>query len=128
MTANFPIDLPSSHDPLRRGSKRRRKRRLALGKAVNHLMAFLKRVGEWMTVNDARLKKVYFVPDGSSFILYVLPKSEIHDFELTASLCDLVIELSDAGFDAFGSQVPDGTPDELAAYFDPSKAFVLARR
>jgi hypothetical protein len=128
MTATFSIDFPTSLKPSRQGPKRRRKQHLALDKAVSHLMAFLDRVGIWMTANDDRLKKVYLVPEGSSFFLYVIAKSTARDFELTKSLCDLMIELSGTGFDAFGSQIPDGTPDELAAFLDTSKALVLARR
>jgi hypothetical protein len=81
-----------------------------------------------MTVNETRLNKVYFVPEGSSLKLYVIPKSTTHDFELTDTLCKLLIELGDDGFDTLGSQVPDGTPEELSAYFDPDKAFVLSWR
>lgn len=127
MTMNLSINLPLDLNSTERRTKRR-KRHLVLNKAVGRLMSFLKRIGEWMAVNDARLKKVYFVPEESSFFIYVVAKSVTHDFELTKSLCDFTIELSDAGYDAFGSQIPDGTPDELAAFFDPSKAFLLARR
>jgi hypothetical protein len=99
-----------------------------LDQALNHFFAFLDRVRSWMTLNEPRLKKVYLVPEGSGLKLYVIPKSITHDFELTDSLCKFLIEMGDDGFDALGSQVPDGTPEELAAYFDPDKAFALSWR
>jgi hypothetical protein len=127
MVSPLSIDLPHNHKTNGRRLERE-EQAVELDLAVSHFTTFLERVRSWMTNNEARLKKVYFVPDGSRFQLYVIAKSTIHDSDLTRSLCELLVELGDDGFDAFGSQIPDGTPEELAAYLDPASAFVLSWR
>jgi hypothetical protein len=117
MTA-VTLDLPPTH-----GS--RRARRATASRAFGGLVEVLARVRRWMGENESRVKKVYVVSDADGLTLRVVPKSAAHDFELTNSLCDLTIEFADAGLDVLGSQIPDGTPEETAAYFDPARAIVL---
>ncbi len=128
MTPIVSIDLPPISGTNGHTPKRRRKHHIPLERAIGHLMILLERVGVWMTENETRLKKVYFVPEQSRFTLYAIAQSPTYDSELTQSLCVLLVELGEAGFDAFGSQIPDGTPEELSGFFNPSKALLLSRR
>jgi hypothetical protein len=88
----------------------------------------LNEIRDWMRANQDRVARVYLIPHGRHLRMYVIGKSATPDFALTKSLAQLTIDLARAGYSLIGSEVPDGTPDELAAFFNPEKALVLAWR
>lgn len=101
------------------------RRKRALNRSLSQLITLLGRIGGWIQENHSRLKRVYFVASDGGFTLYAVPNSTKYDSELTRLLCDLIVDLGDEGYDAHCAQVPDGTADELAAFFDPSQALIL---
>ncbi|MBN9122166.1 MAG: hypothetical protein J0I06_24005 [Planctomycetes bacterium] len=69
---------------------------------------------------------MYITSEDGIVHLRLAAKSGPYDFELRRALSEFVLKLTDGGFDVLGSLIPDGTPSELAAYFDPDQALVLS--
>jgi hypothetical protein len=109
------------------GHTRSRRRRDGT-RALERLMQIIQAVKAWAVTVEDRLLKAYLVAEEGGFRLYAVARSKEYDFELTKSLTNLSIELSDAGLDLGVSQVPDGTPEELQAFFDPAAALALSWR
>lgn len=101
--------------------RRRRERR-----AMARLTALLGFVRAWIAKDD-RVGKVYVTFEEGVVHLRVIPRSTPYNFALRRDLSDFILKLTDGGFDVLGSITPDGTPDELAAFFDPDQALVLSR-
>ena len=93
--------------------------------ALARLMRVIQAIKAWAVTVEHRLKKAYLVAEPEGLRLFVISRTTAADFELTKAACALSITLSDAGFDLSTSQIPDGTPDELAAYLDPDAAILL---
>ena len=123
MSTELLLDSPpEKHAAIRR---QRNGNRVRYAAAANELQQFLTRTGAWAVQNAARVAKVYLVAD-ADLNLYVVAKSATYDFELRKSLTELIVAFKDDGYPASGSIVPDGTPAELQAFFDPTRAFTLS--
>ena len=96
-------------------------------RAVNRVMTVLSTVQDWVAA-DERIARVYVSTEQGTFHLRLIAVSPKADFDLTTSLTNLAISLTDRGIDTVCSLVPDGTPEELTAFFDPTDAFVISRR
>ncbi|MCI0704139.1 MAG: hypothetical protein L0241_24035 [Planctomycetia bacterium] len=89
--------------------------------------AFLNAVREWVAKNE-RVARVFITAEGSVFKLHVTATEIPYDFALRHSLTDFVLAMTDRGYDVVGSLIPDGAPDELAAFLDLSQALILCRQ
>jgi len=83
-------------------------------------------VRAWLWADD-RVAKVYITSEEGVVYLRVVTRAVPYDFDLRRSLTDLILKLNRGGYDVLGSLIPDGTPDELAAYLDLDQALVLLR-
>lgn len=95
--------------------------------AMSRFTTLLNAVQKWAAEHE-RATKIYLLADGERFDLFVVPRSATYDFDLRRALSDLLLALADRGYTVLGSLVPDGSPDELRAYFDPDQALVLYRQ
>ena len=102
----------------------RRAERLRLGAAV--FLRFMRDVAKWTTTVEDRLAKLYIAICEDSIHVYAIARMERYDFELSRLLSEFVIVQADAGIQANGHIVPDGTEEELSAFFDPNEAFLLS--
>ena len=76
--------------------------------------------------NADHLAKIYVVGEGDEFFMYFVSKSIPYDFPLTKSHSDFCITLwQTEGIVVHGSQIPDGPPEDLTVYFNPTSAFTL---
>ena len=105
-------------------AERRRRRE---GRALARFTALLGFVRAWVA-KDERIAKMYITSEDGIVHLRAVAKSVPYDFELRRALSEFILKLTDGGFDVLGSLIPDGTPDELAAFFDPDQALVLSRQ
>ena len=100
-------------------TKKRRRR-------VGTLADFLHEVKAWGLANAARLARMHCFVKGGVYHMYIVPKTVPYDLELTRSHSRFTIALWDEyRISAVGSQIPDGPPEELSVYFDPTDAFTL---
>jgi len=98
----------------------------ALRAAADDLRSFLEVVRDWAIANSTRIARVYFAVESDGYRLFVCPRSKGYDATLTDALSAFLIALADEGYNIQGSQIPDGTPEELAAFFDPRHVFFLS--
>lgn len=108
------------------GDPAKRRRRWAQ-RAMIRFTELLNAVREWVAAHD-QVARVYITTENGVVYLRVVSKSIPHESELRRSLSAFIIAQTDRGFDVLGSIIPDGTPDELQAFLDPSQAFVLFRQ
>lgn len=120
----MPAVLESSSE-----TKKARKSRRRRVSSVEQVMAVLSAAQVWAETND-RLARVYVSYDEANgvFCLRAVSAHATYDFELTKSVTDLAIALTDRGIDTIGSRLPDVPPDEMTAFFDPSNSLVIHRR
>ena len=109
------------------GHAKLRKRKSRRGDPLQSVMAVLSAVQQWADTNE-RLARVYISLDGNVFHLRAVSAEGTYDFELTTSVTDLAISLTDSGIDTIASRLPDVTPDEMPAFFDASGAVIIYRR
>lgn len=109
------------------GSKAGTRKRRAEQRAAARFAQCLDRVREWAARRPDRVAKVYLVVEADGVHLHVVGVAKNHDPALRQSLSELLLALADDGHAVFGAVIPDGTREELAAFFDPDAAFTLAR-
>lgn len=103
----------------------RRAARLRLGAAV--FLRFMRDVAKWTTTVESRLSKLYIKAGVDNVIeLYAIPRSMKYDFELRRLLSEFVLVQDASQRPARGMLVPDGTEEELRAFFDPSECILIA--
>ena len=109
--------------------RKRKTRRENATHSIERVMAVLSAVQAWAETNP-RLARVYvsLAAEHNVFCLHAVSAVATYDFELTTSVTDLAIALTDRGIDTVGSRLPDVPPEEMTAFFDPSNSFVIHRR
>jgi hypothetical protein len=91
-------------------------------------MEVIRTITAWARTVEDQLQKAYLAPEPEGLRLFAIPRKAADTSSLVASLAHLSITLSDAGFDLGVSVVPDGTPEEFQAFFDPDSAFLFSWR
>jgi hypothetical protein len=85
----------------------------------------LQTVYRWVADHTVRVGRVFLVEEEGSFALFVTPAGSAYDRSLTSLLSEFAGAMTDAGMDLRVSQIPNGTEEELAAYFNTDGSFEL---
>lgn len=95
--------------------------------AFRQYKLLLEEISGWVRKNQHRVAKLYLSSERNDVVrLCVIARSPEYDFELARKLADFVVTMAEKGFPLRGSQIPDGTPEELGAYFDVADSLVLS--
>lgn len=94
-------------------------------KAASDFRVFLDQIREWAIDNSSKVAKIYLIVGLEQTDIYVISRSIEYDFELRKLVSALILSLRDAGTPAFATLIPDGSKEELSAYFDVSKVLSL---
>jgi hypothetical protein len=79
-------------------------------------------IAMFMQENDGGEFKAFFSRDGGTVGLYLLTTAEAYDFELGDKLADFAAPYIERGLLSSVTLLPASTAEELAAFFDPTKA------
>ena len=79
-------------------------------------------IATFMDENNGKDFKAFFSRDGSAIGLYLVITSEVYDFELGDKLAEFAAPYIERGLLTSVTLLPASSPEELAAYFDPTKA------
>ena len=95
--------------------------------ASRHYQQLLREITGWARTNRDRVAKLYLSPErGDAVRVCVIARTPEYDFELARRLAEFIVVMAEKGFPLRGSQIPDGSPEELGAFFDIADSLVLS--
>jgi hypothetical protein len=104
----------------------RARRAIKIHDGMNLLLDFMRDVSRWIETVQDRVSRVYvLVADDGLIHLYVVQRDGKYDFELCRCLSEFTLAQFDIGVRSSGHIVPDGTDEELSAFFRPADAYVI---
>ena len=85
------------------------------------LQRLLSLTSAWVKGQKARVSDGYLVTEQDGLMLYAIGREQTYDFDLGRELSEFSILLADQGLDLNTTLLPASSPEELAAFFDPSR-------
>lgn len=79
-------------------------------------------IAKFMQENEGEEFKAFFSRDGGTIGLYLVTTAEAYDFELGDKLAEFAAPYIERGLLGSVTLLPVCSSEELAAYFDPTKA------
>ena len=89
---------------------------------LDFFLRMCERVAIFMQDNDGGEFKAFFSRDGGTVSLYLVTTAETYDFKLGDKLAEFAAPYIDRGLLSGVTLLPASTPEDLAAFFDLSKA------
>jgi hypothetical protein len=86
------------------------------------MLRLCERIAEFMRKNGGAAFKAFFARDGGAVGLYLMTTAEAYDFELGDRLVEFAAPYIERGLLGSVTLLPASSPEELAAYFDPTRA------
>ncbi len=91
---------------------------------LNLFLTMCQNIAAFMAENDGASFKAFVArADGGSLSLYVVTDHQAYDFDLSRKLAEFAGPYIERGLLESATLLPESSPEELSALFDPNSAF-----